>query len=154
VLNPLGNSDFYVDQHYSDFLNRIPDVPGLGFWTDQINECGTDQACIEIRRINVSAAFFLSIEFLETGYLVERLYKSAYGDALGTSTLGGSHQLSVPVIRRSEFLPDTQQIGQGVVVNQAGWEQVLENNKQTFIADFVQRSRLLPPIRRCPHRSL
>jgi subtilisin family serine protease len=141
VVNPLGNSDFYVDQHYSDFLNRVPDVSGLGFWTNQINECGTDQTCIDIRRINVSAAFFLSIEFLETGYLVERLYKSAYGDALGTSTLGGSHQLLVPIIRRGEFLPDMQLIGQGLVVGQAGWEQVLENNKQTFIADFVSRAR-------------
>jgi len=130
-----------VDQHYSDFLNRIPDVSGLGFWTNQINECGTDQACIDIRRINVSAAFFLSIEFQETGYLVERLYKSAYGDALGTSTLGGSHQLSVAIVSRDELLPDTQLISQGVVVGQAGLEQVLENNKQTFIADFVSRGR-------------
>lgn len=28
-------------------------------------------------------AFFLSIEFQQTGYLVERLYKVAYGSALG-----------------------------------------------------------------------
>ncbi|MEP6741197.1 MAG: hypothetical protein ABJB61_01765, partial [bacterium] len=41
----------------------------------------------------------------------------------------------------NEFLPDTQQIGQGVIVNQPGWEQVLENNKQTFASEFVQRSR-------------
>jgi hypothetical protein len=101
-----------------------------------------DQGCIDIKRINVSAAFFLSIEFQETGYLVERLYKSSYGDAMGTSTIGGTtHQLFVPIVRFNEFLPDTQQIGQGVIVGQAGWEQVLENNKQTFIDQFVQRSR-------------
>jgi hypothetical protein len=41
----------------------------------------------------------------------------------------------------NEFLPDTQQIGKGVVVGEAGWEQVLENNKQGFTAEFVQRSR-------------
>jgi hypothetical protein len=34
----------------------------------------------------VSAAFFLSIEFQDTGYLVERIYKAAYGDANGSST--------------------------------------------------------------------
>ena len=44
-------------------------------------------------------------------------------------------------IRRDEFLPDTKEIGQGVIVNQSGWEQLLENNKQAFAAEFVQRSR-------------
>ena len=57
------------------------------------------------------------------------------------STIGGNHQLAVPVIRFNEFLPDTQQVGQGVIVGQTGWEQVLENNKQAFIAEFVQRVR-------------
>jgi hypothetical protein len=143
VVNPLGNSDFYVDQHYSDFLNRIPDVSGLGFWTNQINECGTDQTCIDIRRINVSAAFFLSIEFQQTGYLVERLYKAAYGNALGTSTLGGTHQLPVPIVRFNEFLADTQQIGRGVIIGQPGADQLLESNKQALIAEFVLRSRFI-----------
>ncbi|PYS65784.1 MAG: hypothetical protein DMF74_02830, partial [Acidobacteria bacterium] len=93
------------------------------------------------RRPTVSAAYFLSIEFQQTGYLVERMYKSAYGNANGTSTFGGSHQLPVPIIRFSEFLPDTQRIGQGVIVGQSGWETVLENNKQAFASEFVQRTR-------------
>src|SRR5712692_11989775 len=98
-------------------------------------------ACIDLKRINVSAAFYVSIEFQQTGYLVERLYKAAYGDANGASTFGGAHQLSVPMVRFKEFLPDTQQIGQGVIVGQSGWETVLENNKQAFANDFVQRTR-------------
>ena len=141
VVNPLGNADFFVDQHYSDFLNRIPDESGLNFWTHQITDCGTDQACIDIKRINVSAAFFLSIEFQQTGYLVERMYKAAYGDAIGTSTFGGAHQLSVPIVRFNEFLSDTQQIGLGVVIGQPGADQLLENNKVAFAADFVSRAR-------------
>jgi hypothetical protein len=72
---------------------------------------------------------------------VERIYKAAYADANGASTLGGAHQLPVPIVRLNEFLPDTQQIGQGVVVGQGNWEQVLENNKQAFTAEFVQRAR-------------
>ena len=91
--------------------------------------------------INVSAAFYLSIEFQQTGYLVERIYKAAYGDASGTSTLGGAHQLVVPIVRAVEFLPDTQQIGRGVVVGVGNWEQQLEENKQAFAAEFVLRSR-------------
>ena len=150
--NPLDNANaqFFVRQHYLDFFSREPDSGGLSFWSNQITECNnvplpggfTDaQQCREIRRINVSAAFFLSIEFQETGYLVERFYKSAYGDATGTSTFGGTHTLPVPVVRYVEFLRDTQQIGRGVVVGQTGWELQLENNKVAFALDFVTRTR-------------
>ena len=103
--------------------------------------CGANAQCIEIKRINVSAAFFLSIEFQQTGYLVERIYKTAYGSATGTSTLGGTHQLPVPIVRLNDFLSDTQEIGKGVVVGQTGWELVLENNKVAFTSEFVQRTR-------------
>lgn len=141
--NPLDNPDarFFVSQHYSDFLNRSPDQSGLDFWTNQITVCGTDQACIDIRRINVSAAFFLSIEFQQTGYVVERLYKVSYADGDGTSTSPAPHQLKVPIVRFSEFLTDTQQIGQGVIVGQGNWQQQLEDNKAAFALGFVQRSR-------------
>jgi hypothetical protein len=141
VTNPLEGPIFFVRIHYHDFLNREPDPAGLAFWTDQITSCGADQACIELKQINVSAAFYISIEFQDTGYLVERIYKTAYGDASGASTFGGAHQLAVPIIRLTEFLHDTQEIGQGVVVNQGNWQQQLENNKQAFTAEFVQRSR-------------
>ena len=69
------------------------------------------------------------------------MYKTAYGDAFGTSTNGGAHQLSVPIVRLNELLMDTQQLGQDVIVLQSGWEQVLENNKQAYVNEFVQRSR-------------
>jgi hypothetical protein len=42
-----------------------------------------------------------------------------------------------------EFLPDTQQIGQGVRVNVGDWETQLEANKQAFALEFVQRPRFL-----------
>ena len=139
--NVIDDPQNYVCQHYHDFLNRQPDADGLAFWTNQITSCGTDQACIQLKRINVSAAYFLSIEFQDTGYLVERIYKVAYGDATAGSTFGGAHQLAVPIVRFKEFLSDTQAIGLGVVVLQPGWETVLENNKQAFASEFAQRSR-------------
>src|SRR5205807_10216561 len=83
----------------------------------------------------------LSIEFQDTGYLVERLYRVAFGNGTGLSLLGGAHQLSVPIIRFNEFLPDSQEIQQGLIVGQTGWESVLENNKRTFTNKFVQRSK-------------
>lgn len=132
TANPIDSPNFFVRQHYIDFLNREPDVTGLAFWTNQITSCGIDPQCIEIKRINVSAAFFLSIEFQETGYLVYRFYKA------GHATVG----MPVPV-RYAEFIADTQQIGQGVVIGQPGADQKLEANKQTFALDFVLRLRFL-----------
>jgi CubicO group peptidase (beta-lactamase class C family) len=141
--SPIDLDSFFVRQHYQDFLNREPDTPGLEFWLNNIAACGVDEACRESKRINTSAAYFLSTEFQETGYLVERFYKAAYGDGPGTSTLGGTHQIPVPIIRFDEFLPDTQALGQGVIVGQDGWRTVLENNKQAFTTQFVQSPHFL-----------
>jgi hypothetical protein len=139
--NRIDQSIYFVRQHYIDFLNREPDNPGFTFWANQIDQCGTDAQCIQVKRINVSAAFYLSIEFQETGFLAYRLYKAAYGDATGSSTFGGQHSLKVPIVRFDEFIADTRRLGAGVVVGQPGAEQVLENNKRKFIADFIQRIR-------------
>lgn len=48
----------------------------------------------------------------------------------------------VPV-RLDEFQPDTEAIGNGVVVLKSGGEQKLEANKQMFAAEFVQRPRFV-----------
>jgi Tol biopolymer transport system component len=133
-LNPCNLSDdvdFFVRQHYADFLNRQPDPTGLAFWKNEILSCADSATCVEIKRINVSAAFYLSIEFQQTGFLVYRSYKAAYGLIAGTP---------VP-LRFNEFLPDTQEIGQNVIVGAPGWEDQLGNNKEAFFADFVTRQR-------------
>lgn len=137
----IDDTDFFVQEQYVDFLNRMPDQSGFGFWNGQVNSCGANAACVDAQRVNVSAAFFLSIEFQTTGYLVEKMYKTAYGSPDGASTFGGAHTLKVPIVKLSEFLPDTKQIGQGLIVGQTGWEAVLEANKAAFAADFAQRSR-------------
>ncbi|MFN2577845.1 MAG: carboxypeptidase regulatory-like domain-containing protein, partial [Pyrinomonadaceae bacterium] len=133
TLNPLDTPSFFVRQHYLDFLGREPDASGLAFWTNEITSCGTTQSCVEVKRINTSGAFFLSIEFQESGYLVYRMYKSAYGNLPGTP---------VP-LRLNEFTPDTEQIRQGVVVGVGDWTTQLETNKNAFALDFVNRSRFL-----------
>jgi len=143
VVNPIDEASFFVKQHYLDFLNRQPDQSGWDFWTNQIISCGASAQCTEVRRIDVSASFFLSIEFQNNGYLVERFYKVAYGEAPGSSTFGGAHQLSVPNVRFNEFNQGTQRIGQGVIVLAAGWEQLLESNKQAYALEFVQTARFI-----------
>lgn len=131
AAHQLDNTEFFVHQHYLDFLSREPDPAGRLFWLNEITQCGLDAGCIEVKRINVSAAFFLSIEFQHTGYLVYRIYKSAYGNAPG-----------VPVpVTFAEFQPDTQEISQGVVVGEPGWEQLLVDNKNRFAALFVATPR-------------
>jgi hypothetical protein len=140
--NPLSDTSFFVRQQYLDFLNREPDPSGLAFWTNQMTNCGATDPTV--CRVNVSGAFFLSIEFQQTGYLVERIYKTAFGDANGSSTLGGTtHMLRVPFVRLNQFLPDTQRIGQGVVVGQGNWQQQLDDNKNAFSEEFVQRPAFL-----------
>jgi len=128
--NPIDCPDFFVRQHYRDFLGRQPDASGLAFWTNEITFCGSDAQCAEVKRINVSAAYFLSIEFQQSGYLVYRFYKAAFGNLPGAP---------VPV-RFGDFLPDAQAIGQGVIVNQGNWQQQLETNKQNYANAFVQRA--------------
>jgi len=81
LTNPIDVSSFFVRQHYLDFLNREPDTAGLNFWVNEIESCGTDAVCRELKRINVSGAFFLSIEFQKTGLKAYLTHRSAFGNA-------------------------------------------------------------------------
>jgi hypothetical protein len=132
---------FFVRQHYADFLNREADASGLSFWSNEINSCGANQACVEARRINVSGAFFQAIEFQETGYLAYRTHKVAFGDAQGTfrDANGVQNAILVPRIRLEEFLADTRQLGDGLIVGQGAWQQQLEANKVAYFEAFVSR---------------
>ena len=131
--NPIEEASFFVRQHYLDFFGREPDASGLAFWTNNINSCA-DAGCRESKRIDTSAAFFLSIEFQQTGYFVFRYYKSTFTD---------STQRPRGLPRMTEFLTDTRAVGEGVIVGQAGWEQKLEENKQNFARNWVQRAEVV-----------
>jgi len=143
AANPVDDAHAFVQFNYYDFLRRYPDASGWDFWTNEIKNCGTNSACIDNKRVNVSGAFFLSIEFQQTGYLVERFYKVAYGDANASSINGGPHQLKVPILRFDDFIRDMALIGGGLVVNQPGWEQLLESNKQLHADTFVRSARFV-----------
>jgi len=79
TANPLDDSRFFVRQHYSDFLARVPDPDGLDYWTNQLALCGGDADCLKRKRIDVSAAFFVAQEFQETSYVIYRLNSAALG---------------------------------------------------------------------------
>lgn len=122
ATNPIDNNATFVAQHYHDFLNREGGA-GLVFWIGELAACGSDAACLDDRRENVSTAFFLSIEFQATGYLVYRFERASFA--------------RLPLY--TAFLRDARRIGDGVLVGTAGWEQRLEANRQAFLAEWVQR---------------
>ncbi len=122
--NSLDTPEYFVRQHYLDFLGREPDESGFNFWSDQIRGCDNDANCTERRTINVSAAYFLSVEFQQTGGLVDRLYKASYGRS--------PHY--------SEFMPDREAMARDVVVGRSGWQQQLAANKESFIDNWIERA--------------
>jgi len=124
VENPVDYAEFFVRQHYVDFLGREPDESGRDYWTSKIKNCGADQGCVERMRIDVSAAYFHSIEFKETGYLVYRLYRGSLGRT----------------VLFNEFLADTQEVEKGVIVGQTNWQLQLAANKAAFYQAWVQRA--------------
>ena len=114
TMNPMDDAASFVRQHYSDFLNRVPDQPGLDYWITQITQCGSDQECIRRKRIDVSNAFFYEQEFQETGAYVYRMHKAAFGQRPGYA----------------QFMPDRSRI--------IGGPQ-LAASKQIFAESFVER---------------
>ena len=121
--NAIDSAEYFVRQHYLDFLGREPDESGFNFWSDQMLSCGSDAGCLERRRINVSAAYFLSIEFQQTGGLVDGLYRASYGRR--------------PMY--AEFMPDTATVAQNVIVGNRDWTGQLAANKEAFINAWVER---------------
>jgi hypothetical protein len=122
--NLIDETTFFVTQHYRDFLGREPDAAGLKFWKDNIDSCGANTQCREVKRIDTSAAFFLSIEHQETGYVVQRFYKASYNRP--------------PTFE--EYLPDLTVIREGVIVGQPDALARLETNKRLFAEQWVNRA--------------
>jgi hypothetical protein len=118
--NPIEQSDFFVREHYIDFLGREPDPPGLRGWLSLLNNCpssGQDSSGNYCDRIEVSAGFFRSPEFQDRGYFIYRFY-SAIG--------------KIPFY--VEFMPDFAKV--------SGFQtaQQLEESKVAFVQEFSTRA--------------
>jgi len=114
----INDADFFITQHYVDFLSRFPDQGGFDYWTGQISQCGTSASCILDRRVGVSAAFFIEQEFQNTGSYVYRFYRGAFG--------------RLPLY--AEFTPDRHQGVGGAT---------LEASKTAYAEAFTQRPEFL-----------
>jgi len=131
TTNVIDDSDFFVRQHYRDFLNRNGDPSGIAFWVNEIEGCGSDDACRRVKRISVSAAFFLSGEFQSTGLEAYLTHRAAFGPTTGIGA-------PVPVFYGT-FERDTQALGKDYIVGAPGADAVIEANTVAFFNDFVTR---------------
>jgi hypothetical protein len=61
--NPIDDARFFVRQLYLDLLLREPDQGGWDGWTGQITQCGSNQACIDQKRVEVARGIWESFEF-------------------------------------------------------------------------------------------
>jgi hypothetical protein len=112
--NPVDTTNFFVRQHYMDFLGE-PEAAGLSYWSGTLDNCPNgDTSC---DRIQVSSAFYRSPEFQERGYWVYRFYETAFGRR--------------PLY--AEFMPDMGKLNGTQTAAQ------LEANKVAFINEFTSR---------------
>jgi parallel beta helix pectate lyase-like protein len=114
-LNPIDLTDFFVRQHYLDFLGREPDPEGLAGWQNLINNCPPGD--ITCDRIHVSSGFYQSPEFRARGYFVYRFYSVSFGRK------PDYEEFTPDFAKVSGFLSDTQ----------------LEAAKMAFVAEFIER---------------
>jgi len=114
TANAVDTTEYFVRQHYLDFLGREPDQGGFEYWSGQINQCNGDANCVRNRRIDVSASFFASPEFQQTGSYIYELYAGGLGRAPNYT----------------EFMPDRSQVVGGPN---------LESARVAFADAFVQR---------------
>src|SRR5215831_13318581 len=133
--NPIDSPDFFVHQHYIDFLNREPDPSGYQFWINEITSCNGNPQCIELKRINVSAAFFLSIEFNDTGLLAYLTNRAAFGNMAAPN--------APAPLTFNQFVNDAQALQKNYVFGAPGAEAQLEANKQAYFDEFVTRPQFI-----------
>lgn len=153
----IDDADFFVQQHYLDFLRRFPDAPGHAFWTSEITKCTTDPTyrnpgeteaqCIDRKRVNDSGAFFLSPEFQNTGSFLVRVNWGSLGQkrAAGQKCIVGQHAALDAICQPlySTYISDMTALTQGIVVNNALDPVRINQNKQAFVTAFVQRAEFL-----------
>jgi hypothetical protein len=139
--NLIDDARQFVRWQYKDFLRREPDDPGWDHWTGEITQCsnpafrlpGEDEAkCVDRKRDNTSAAFFLSPEFSNVGYFVLRVYRGSLGRM---PHFGGSTTSTTA----DEFTRDAETVGFNIVQNDALVPAQMNANKQAFVNQFVTR---------------
>jgi hypothetical protein len=118
TLITIKDSDFFVQQHYIDFLGRMPEPDGMKFWLNILNNCSSTTNNPDCDRTFVSSRFFMSDEFQARGYLVYRFYDAVLGR----------------LAHFDEFMGDSKRLN--------GYQTPAEqlNAKQNYARDFLTRA--------------
>src|SRR5260370_30342804 len=122
----IDDSDFFVQQHYIDFLNRMPDPGGFAAWLNVLGTCSGDTT--QCDRIHVSGNFFQSPEFQGRGYFVYRFYPVSFANVQGSDPSGYGHKPDF-----TQFMRDLRSISGFLTDPQ------LEAAKVAFINSFMAR---------------
>ncbi|HVG31485.1 MAG TPA: Calx-beta domain-containing protein [Pyrinomonadaceae bacterium] len=113
--NPIDGTNFFVRQHYIDFLGREPDPASIG-WNNQINNCVPVQPSCD--RLSVSQGIYSSPEFKDRGFFIYKFFATAFGRKPGYD------EFVLDRARVSGFQTDTE----------------LAQSKLDFITDFMNRA--------------
>ena len=117
----IDDNDFFVQQQYVDFLNRMPDSGGFTDWNNVLNNCGAAKGGLGsptgCDRVHVSSGFFRSTEFGERGFWVYRFYDAALGR----------------LAKYGEFVPDMRKVSGNLTATQ------LEANRVAFVNEVMAR---------------
>jgi hypothetical protein len=121
--NPYLSNEFFVRTNYLDFLSRDADQNGFNDWTNVLNTCGSQKGFLgappSCDRAHVSHGFFGSTEFIDSGFLIYRMYEV------------GMNRLP----RYSEFTPDMASLsGFGIS------ETIRQQNLQDYLQQFTSKA--------------
>jgi hypothetical protein len=115
----IDDNDFMIQQHYVDFLARMPEPGGFQGWMNILTNC--PPGSIACDRIEVSSAFFRSEEYQVRRFWAYRFYSVAF------------HRLPL----YNEFIPDARRVSGFLTADQ------LEANRVAFANDFVLRQEFV-----------
>ena len=152
----IDDSDFFVQQHYIDFLRRFPDAGGFAHWNGEITVCNDPAGrnpgeslaqCIDRKRTNTSGAFYLANEFQNSANYLIRINWGSLGKnrAVGTKCITGQHAALDAVCRPlyATYIADMGTLTQGIFVNNALVPAQMTANRISFANQFVTRSDFL-----------
>jgi hypothetical protein len=147
----IDDSDFFVQQHYIDFLRRFPDAPGFAHWNGEITMCSdaanrlpgeTAAQCVDRKRTNTSGAFYLSNEFQASANFLIRINWGSLGQGRDACNIVVNN-VTYPAICNplyAQYITDMGTLTQGIVVNNALVPSQMTANRISFANAFVGRT--------------
>lgn len=147
----IDDSDFFVQQHYIDFLRRFPDAPGFAHWNGEITMCSdpanrlpgeTQAQCVDRKRTNTSGAFYLSNEFQASANFLIRINWGSLGQGRDACNIvvNGTTYSAICNPLYAQYITDMATLTQGIVVNNALVPSQMTANRISFANGFVGRT--------------